>query len=110
MKKKGLITILCGIIGIMSSTVYAVENNKLVAEKVQFKVVVDNNKFTPNTPIIVIDEVTYLPLTELAEILGVKVNWSSQEGYLEISKNNVVEEVKSLQDANGLKVTHIYPN
>lgn len=106
MRKRALI-LWALILGGSNSITYATEVNSTIAHEAQFEVYVEKQEFNPSQPIMVIDGTTYLPLTEFSKILGVKVNWNTEKGCLEIEQNNIAEEVKPL---DGLNVTYMYPN
>ena len=109
MKKGYLILCICGIMGMSSVTTYGTEINSIVAQKVQYKVLVEGDEFEGKKPIVTIDGTTYLSLKDLGEALGVKVNWNTDKKQVEIAQKNIAQEVKALKDKNGLAIVSIYP-
>lgn len=109
MKKKlmALVAIAGVVIG---STIYAVESSPLVTQVAQFDVFWNEQKVETEKPILVVDGETYFPITEVSDLLGVKTNWNSTKECLEITKNNVAEEVNDYNASNGLELTSIWPN
>lgn len=109
MKKSSLALLMCGIMGVMNITTYAVEKNEFIAQKAEYQVMIEGNELETDKPIVIINGTTYLPLTSLSEALGMKVNWNSEKGCIEIEQKNIAEEVNTMRDSNGLTVTSMYP-
>lgn len=58
------------------------------AQKATFSIYIDGDKFTPDNPAVVIDGTTYLSLVDLADALGVEVNWNNKLSRVEIETNS----------------------
>jgi len=76
--KKKICTIIL-LTAIFFTTVAFADNiNQLIANVVQFKVVVNGDEKQFVQPIVTIDDRTYIPLRELSETLGMEVNWDAE--------------------------------
>lgn len=78
MKRIVLISI-CVVFAFISVTVLADQNLIFTAEKADFKIEVDGEEKTFDMPIVTINDRTYLPLREMAETLGVGIEWLEDE-------------------------------
>lgn len=76
--KKG-IAIALMILSFGVCSVFAQSINKLVVDIASFEICVDGNKKVLSNPVIVWDGKTYLPLRELADILGVNIEWIGED-------------------------------
>ena len=59
-----------------------------------YSIVVDGEKWKPNNPILSINGKTYLPLTEIADLLDAEISWNEKKRQVEITKNEVSEKNK----------------
>lgn len=89
--KRGVILFIALAIISTVTTVFAiaVSNQELVAQVVSFKIFSGGTEVLFKKPIVTINDSTYIPLREAAEILGMDVNWN--EGSRTISINNQSE-------------------
>ena len=62
------------------------------AQKATFSIYVDGDKFKPDNPAVVIDGTTYLSLVDLADALGVEVNWNDKLSRVEIETASLEED------------------
>ena len=61
-------------------------NEKIFATLTQYKIYLDNVNLVFKSPIITVEDKTYVPLRELAERLGIEVEWSSDEEKISLNK------------------------
>lgn len=93
MKKKYVAIIIGAMILISSSVSYAIGRNQLIADKVNFKILLDGSEFETVKPIVTIDGTTYLPLREIGNALNTKVIWNSGKRQVEIGEMGSYWEV-----------------
>jgi len=60
---------------LFTTVVFANNIDQLIADVVQFKVIVNGDEKQFEMPIVTIDDRTYIPLRELSETLGMEVEW-----------------------------------
>ena len=63
-----------------------------------YSIVVDGEKWNPNNPILSINGKTYLPLTEIADLLDVDISWNEKKRQVEITKDEVSEKAQEEND------------
>ena len=80
--KKFLAGVLIGVISVAAVGVIA--SNIYNAYDADFKVYVDGVEFESDTPIVVAENRTYLPLRDIGEALGVPVNWDEETKTVEV--------------------------
>ena len=94
--KKTLIII--GTIIAMLTTVaviaYASGNTTLTAHVVQFKIFVNGEEQNFESPVVMIDNRTYIPLREVGEVLGMNVEWCGDNQEISISSPQETEDIK----------------
>lgn len=69
---------------ILTTGVYAASTLK--ATPASFKILLNGNEFKPNTQAVVINGRTMLGLRDMAEALGIPVNWNEEERRVEIGE------------------------
>ena len=79
MKKILLICIICIVLGGIDGIVLANQILTFTAQKVDFKIEVDGQETEFEMPVVVIEGRTYLPLREMAETLGIGIEWLEEE-------------------------------
>ncbi len=76
------------IIIIMSSLIiYGKNSMKYEVHNSITKIFFNDKEIKFNLPVVVINDYTYIPLREAAEIFNIKVNWSKDENKIMLSKN-----------------------
>ena len=60
--------------------------NTLNVSTASYSIVINGEKWKPDNPIIAINGKTYIPLTEIAELLDVDVSWNEKKRQVEINK------------------------
>lgn len=70
------------LVSLMSTTAFAVETFEAVEPT--FEVLVNDENFYSDPPVVVIDGRTYLPLRALGDCLGVYVEWNGELGQVEV--------------------------
>ena len=82
------IIILAGILAIISCTYISVisvqSKEQYNAEGVSYKITVDGAEKKFSNPIVAINDRTYLPIRELAEMLGYDIEWKEEEQLIQI--------------------------
>lgn len=86
MKKRYLAIIICALILISSTVSYSIGKNQFIADKANFKILLDGSEFETVKPIVTIDGTTYLPLREIGNALNTKVIWNDEERQVEIGE------------------------
>ena len=66
--------------------------NTLNVSTASYSIVINGEKWKPDNPIIAINGKTYIPLTEIAELLDVDVSWNEKKRQVEINKEDVSSE------------------
>jgi len=75
-------------------------SNQLTADIVQYKIVVDGVDKTFSDPIVSINDRTYLPLREMAETLGMKIDWNADEETIVISSKDTEHTATETTDGS----------
>lgn len=79
--KKFILGLLCGVllcivIPVIAENLDIKDNVELVTA--DYSVHINNQEFTPQNPVLSIDEITYVPLREYSEFIEAKVDWSAK--------------------------------
>jgi len=87
MKKKTIAAL--SIIGaiFISLVVFASDINQLIANVVQYKVLVNGEEKSFTSPIVTINDRTYIPLREVGETLGMDVKWLEENQTILLSQS-----------------------
>lgn len=67
-------------------TVFAANNQIYQAETATFPVFINGEKWETDSPVVVIDGRTYMPLKPLGDILGVDIKWNAELSRVDISQ------------------------
>lgn len=85
MKKRILV---CFVAVLSLAVLVGFKSDELVATVVDFKVSVNDKEVTFENPVVTIDNRTYLPLREVAETLGVDIEWVEETREIKITNNS----------------------
>lgn len=79
------------LVGILLSTsfVFAEPIKQFILTQSNVPLLINGKEYTPKSPILNYNGTTYVPLKELGEIVGVKVEWNDKEKHIEIGESNI---------------------
>ena len=86
MRKRSLVLVAVAVILITSTVSYSLGKNQFIADKANFKILLDGSEFETVKPLVTIDGTTYLPLREIGNALNTKVIWNGEKRQVEIGE------------------------
>ena len=95
MRKNLLIIIL---IVLMPNVVFAADN-QIIANIVDYKIIINEQEIKLSETVVTVNDRTYLPLRNIAEVLGMDVNWNKDTKEISITnKSNAANDSSSYND------------
>lgn len=90
--KKLIVVIFLIIISIVGSSFYVYSDQDLFAKVVEFKIFVNNGEKLTENPLVLINDKTYIALSEISELLGVNVKWNAENKSILINNGFIIND------------------